>query len=76
MTQEQFLQDMIDSGYVKVKAKELRELLQDYKEIENIMNKQALDIEHLNELIEYWKTKYNNLKWSIDNDLIKVDLKV
>ena len=73
MTQEQFLKDMIDTGYVKVKAKELRKLLQEHKEYENIMNQQAHTIQELSEMVSIWKNKYDVIKIK---EPITIDLKV
>ena len=73
MTVDEFLENMIDTGYVKVRAKELRELLQDYRKRENIMNQQAYTIKSLNDRLKYWKDEYTYLK---DKEPITVDLKV
>jgi len=76
MTQEQFLTDMVDEGWVKVKAKELRKLLQNYQEREDLLNQQAHTMQDLSDMVTYWKNKYENLKWSLDNNLVQVDIKV
>jgi len=76
MTQEQFLSDMIDKGWVKVKANELRKLLQSHQEREDLLNQQAHTMQDLSDMATYWKNKYENLKWSLDNNLVQVDIKV
>jgi len=76
MTQEQFLTDMISEGWVKVKASELRKLLQNYQEREDLLNQQAHTMQELSDIVAYWKNKYENLKWSLDNNLVQVDIKV
>lgn len=73
MTVNEFLENMIDTGYVKVKAKELREFLQDYRERENIMNQQAHTIQELSEMVSIWKNKYDAMKIK---EPITIDLKV
>jgi len=73
MTQDEFLEEMIDSGEVVVNAKDLRNLLQKVRELKNSVKilEDKLDTEEL--LKDIWKKNYYSL---LEEKRLKIDLKV
>ncbi len=73
MTQEQFLTDMIDTGYVSVKADELRTLLQNYNKLKKDYDKALFTIKLKQNTINFYKNLENE---RIVKEPIKIDLEV
>jgi len=73
MTQDEFLEDMIDNGEVVVEAKELRHLLQKVRKLKNSIKilEDSLETERL--LKDIWKKNYYSL---LEEKRLKIDLKV
>ena len=73
MTQDEFLEEMIDSGEVLVDAEELRKLLQKFNSLKNelLQIKEWLENEQM--LKGIWKKNYYNL---LEEKRLKINLKV
>jgi len=73
MTQNEFLEDMIDHGEVIVEAKELRKLLQKVNKQENGINFLKEKLENVELFLNIWKKNYYNL---LEEKRLKISLKV
>jgi len=73
MTQNEFLEDMIDHGEVIVEAKELRKLLQKVNRQENDINFLKEKLENVELFQNVWKKNYYNL---LEEKRLKISLKV
>ena len=73
MTQDEFLEEMIDSGEVLVDAKELRKLLQKFNSLKNELSQIKEWLENEQMLKGIWKKNYYDL---LKEKKLKINLKV
>jgi len=73
MTQDEFLENMINSGEVLVDAKELRKLLQKFNSLKNELSQIKEWLENEQMLKGIWKKNYYNL---LEEKRLKINLKV
>jgi len=73
MTQDEFLENMIDSGEVLVDAKELRKLLQEVNSLKKEQKQLKEWCENEQMLKGIWKKNYYNL---LEEKRLKINLKV
>jgi len=73
MTQDEFLENMINSGEVLVDAKELRKLLQKFNSLKNELSQIKEWLENEQMLKGIWKKNYYNL---LEEKRVKINLKV
>ena len=72
MTQDEFLENMIDSGNVIVEAKELRYLLQKFSSLKKEQKQLKEWLENEKMLKGIWKKNYYNL---LEEKRVKINLK-
>ena len=72
MTQDEFLENMINSGEVLVDAKELRKLLQKFNSLKNELSQIKEWLENEQMLKGIWKKNYYDL---LEEKRVKINLK-